>query len=67
MNVYLYQYTPHPGPLSSHQTALTLRLWGHLFYYYRHHNSHYWHQNMHKRYLHVIMYNKTGTKYFIKM
>ena len=51
----------------SHQPDIPLRLWGHLVYYYRHHNSHYWHHNMPKIYFYVIMYNKTRTNYFIKM
>ena len=63
----IIQFPPHPGTRSSHQPALTLRLWGHLFYYYRHHNSHSWHQNMPTGYFHAIMYNQTRTNYFIKM
>ena len=63
----IIQFPPHPGPHSSHQPALTLRLWGHLVYYYRHNNSHSWDQNIPKRYLHVIIYNQTRTNYFIKM
>ena len=53
----IIKFPPQPVPRPSHQPALTLRLWGHLVYYYRHHNSHSWHQNMPKRYFHVIMYN----------
>ena len=63
----IIQFPPHLGHRLSHKPALTLRLWDHLVYYYRHHNSHYWHHNMPKRYSHVIMYNQTRTNVFIKM
>ena len=63
----IIQFPPHPGPRSSHQPALTLRLWGHLFYYYSHHNNHSLHQNIPTGYLHDIMYTQTRTNYFIKM
>ena len=63
----IIQFHPQPGPYPSHHPVLPLQLWGHLVYYYRHHNSHSWHQNTTKRNFHVIMYNKTRTKYFIKM
>ena len=63
----IIQFPPQPGPRPSHQPDLILRLWGHLVYYYRHHNSHSWHHNMPKGYFHVIMYNQTRTNYFIKM
>ena len=63
----IVQYPPHLGLRPSHQPALKLRLWFHLVYYYRHHNSHSWHHNMPKRYFHVIMYNQTRKNYFIKI
>ena len=63
----IIQFPSHPGPRLSHQPALTLRLWGHLFYYYKHHNNHSWHQNMPTGYFRAIMYNQTRTNYFIKM
>ena len=56
----IIQFPPQPGLRLSHQPALPLRLWGHLVYCYRHHNTP-------KRYFHVIMYNKTIANYLIKM
>ena len=63
----IIQFPLQPGPRLSLQPPLTLRLWGHLVYYYRHNNIHSWHQNMPKSYFHVIVYNQTRTNYFIKM
>ena len=61
------QLPPQPGPCLPRQPDIPLHVWSNFVYHYRHHTIHYWHHNLLKRNLHVIMYNKTRIHYFIKM